>query len=174
VNRKKSILSDLIPITAHYDTSTLITKNGELVQILSIRGFSKRFDKTLQLNLRNEVRKILKSLISKDIMFYLYVKRDYRKIDVSKEFTSEFARMKHEMWIKENSLDRNLMNTLYIAVVHMGAKQSFSKSKIFQQLFFNNMRSAFVTQLEKCSTELSKISDLAESRKIWSRITIIS
>ncbi len=158
MNRKKSILSDLIAITAHYDTSTLITKNGELVQILSIRGFSKRFDKTLQLNLRNEVRKILKSLISKDIMFYLYVKRDYRKIDVSKEFTSEFARMKHEIWIKENALDSNLMNKLYIAVVHMGAKQNFSKSKIFQQLFFNNMRSYFVTQLEKCSTELSKIS----------------
>jgi len=80
VNKEHKLLSDLIPITAHYDTSMLITKNGELVQILSVNGFSKRFDKNKDLNLRAEIKRVLKTLLSRDIMFYLYVKRDYQNI----------------------------------------------------------------------------------------------
>ncbi len=158
MSKKQKFLSDVIPITAHYDTSMLITKNGELVQILSVNGFSKRFDKNTQLNLRAEVKKILKSLLSTDVMFYLYVKRDYRTIDTSEDFTSEFAKIKHEMWIQNNSLESNLMNTLYIAVVHIGAKMLLSKKEMFKHIFFNKIKELFIQKLDKCSEEISQIS----------------
>jgi len=158
VNRENNCLSDLISISAHYDPTTLISKNGELIQILEVRGFSKRFDKNVQLNLRDEVRGVLKSLLSENIMFYLYVKRDYRKLDLLSDFSLELPKNNHEMWIKANELDSNLMNTLYIAVVHMGAKVCLSKKNILHHVFFSRIKSLFTETLEKCISEISEVS----------------
>lgn len=158
MNKKQKLLSDLIPITAHYDTSILITKNGELVQILSVNGFSKRFNQNQELKLRSDVKKILKELLSKDVMFYLYVKRDYKDIEISQDFTSEFAKIKHEIWLKNTHLESTLMNTLYIAIVHIGAKMLLSKSAIIHHLSFNRIKNAFMQKLDKCAEEISQIS----------------
>ncbi len=158
MNRESNCLSELIPISAHYEPSILITKNGELVQILQVRGFSKRFDKNVQLNLRQEVKNLIKSLISKNVMFYLYVKRDYRKLDLSSDFSCDIAKTKSEMWIRENGLDSNLMNTLYIAVVHIGAKSYLSKKNILNQIFFSKFKKLSIEKLNNAISEISEIS----------------
>ena len=135
--KQSSNISDLISIACHYDNNTLLTKNGELIQIIRVKGFAKRFSKISTDNLREEVRTVINNLLTKDLMFYLYVKRDYMNIDIATVFNSEFAQMKHEIWINENNFRNCLMNTLYIAIVHCGARDALSdkNKKYFYAIF---------------------------------------
>lgn len=157
MKKKSQDLSDLISIACHYDNSTLLTKNGELVQIIKIKGFSKRFSQGNN-KLRDVIREIISNAIGPDVMFIIYSKRDYMNIDPSTVFQSEFAQIKHEIWVNENGFRHCLMNSLYIAIVHKGAKNIHSNSDLIKNFFLSQIKKRFFEKLNKGLQELSDIS----------------
>jgi len=91
-------------------------------------------------------------------MFYLYVKRDYMNIDIATVFNSEFAQMKHEIWINENNFRNCLMNTLYIAIVHCGARDTLSDKNIFTQFFLKTLEKNFLKKIDNALKSISETS----------------
>jgi type IV secretion system protein VirB4 len=159
VTKHSHHISDLISVACHYDENTLLTKNGELIQFIKVKGFAKRFAKLSNTNLRDVIRNIIKNLLTKNLMFYLYVKRDYMNIaSTTGDFHSEFAQMQHEMWINENNFKSCLMNTLYIGIVHCGARDAFASRHFFKQFFFRTMKRSFEHNIEIGLKEISETS----------------
>lgn len=155
---KTNNLSDLLPVAVHYDGTTLMNKNGELVQLIEIKGYSKRFNAQSILNLREAVRETLNSLLSQDVMFYLYVKRDFVPMNFSANFLSEFAQMKHNMWLERNSFKSCLMNTLYIGIVHEGAKSLLTHKHFADQIFLKKTIACFSVKLQAARDVIASIS----------------
>ncbi len=152
-------ISDLISVACHYDENTLLTKNGELIHFIKVKGFSKRFSKLSNINLREVIRNIIKNLLTKNLMFYLYVKRDYINIaSTTTDFHSEFAQMQHDMWINENNFHSCLMNTLYIGIVHCGARETFGDKNFFKQFLFKTIEKSFAHSVEIALKEISDTS----------------
>lgn len=151
-------VSNFISIAAHYDVSTLLTKNGELVHVIQIKGFTERFKGNVTTDLRNVVREAINELINERVLFNIYSKRDYTNILSDESFTFEFAKLKHEMWFKANKFDDCLMNTLYIAIIHEGAKNLLRIKNSFQNFFVKKFQALFENTLQKAAEELDGIS----------------
>ncbi len=68
-----ALSEDFIPIACHYDKNTLLTKNGELLQILQINGInSERISKQLS-NLRGVVRSAIRNNVEGDkLAFWIH------------------------------------------------------------------------------------------------------
>ena len=154
VTNKSSNIPKFIPITCHYDNSTLLTKNGELVQIFKVTGFARK-NISCNENIKDTIVSILNKMLKQHIMFYVYVVRDYESLDTTLKYECEFARIIHNAWSSKNYLHDCLINTLYIAVVHSGARGFFStmsSSKIFFSTFKNTLFQKLDMALEEIST----------------------
>ncbi len=149
---------EFIPTAIHYDNNTLMTKSGELIQIIEIKGYAERFNINNFDNLREVIRRVLSEILSKDIMFFLYVKRDYTKLDNKVSYSNEYGLMIHDKWLLENNLQSILLNTLYIAVIHKGSKSFLSIKNIILNITFEHLTNNFQAKLEHGQKMLSDAS----------------
>jgi type IV secretion system protein VirB4 len=141
------MLPDFVPIVAHYDEASLLTKDGQLIQIIKIKGYSERF-KQLDLPLDEKLRQLFNKILNKNLVIYNITKRDFTSLLSDAKYQAALAQINHELWMKENQFDNCLMNDLYLAIVHKGAKDiynnfllSFSK-KVFIKEFFKKLEEA--------------------------------
>ena len=148
------MLPDFIPIVAHYDESTLLTKDGQLVRILNIKGYSDRFKK-LDLPLDEKLRQLLNTFFNNRLMVYNITVRDFTSLIKDKNYKVAAAKLHGDLWMEEQEFNHCLMNNLYLVIVHKGARDlyanffaAFSK-KLFTKSFFN--------KLDEASKELDSI-----------------
>jgi type IV secretion system protein VirB4 len=120
-------LSEYIPVVAHYNDSTLVTRNGELLQIIEITGRNEIADVE---TLRESISKALSESIS-DYKFsvYLHTVRSRKNVMPDGKYESEFAQMLDDKWCAFNNFDKQLINTVYVTIIHQGLYNlSFAQS----------------------------------------------
>ena len=90
---------DFVPYVCHYDQNTILTKNGELLQIIRVTGFSNSSTVSEMISLRDAVRDSLKKNV-KDINYALWFNTLRRKKNISPrgEFKDFFAKSLNEKW----------------------------------------------------------------------------
>lgn len=135
-----------------------MTKNGELIQIIEIKGYAERFSKMSSENLRDVIRRVLNDLLSEDVMFFLYVKRDYERLENNATYSYEYAQLKHNQWLLYNDLQEILTNVLYVAIIHKGGKSSLSIKKIISNITFRGLAKIFQSELDLGLQKLSEVS----------------
>ena len=69
---------DFVPYVCHYDQNTILTKNGELLQIIRVTGFSNSSAVLEMISLRDAVRDSLKKNIQ-DVNYALWFNTLRRK-----------------------------------------------------------------------------------------------
>ena len=85
-------IADLIPIACHYNQDTILTKQGDLIQILRITGFEDNEDQFDRINIRDAIRKAIKKHIpSADYAVYFHILRNERDIMPQSDFELEYA-----------------------------------------------------------------------------------
>lgn len=109
---------DFIPFACHYNESTLLTKNGELIQSFRIDGITTDNINSNLENLRSSVRKAIKNNNYKDASYWVHNIRHCINIDDSAPYEQPFAHFIHQTWSKKNHLQNKFVNTLYISIVH--------------------------------------------------------
>ena len=120
-------IADIIPVVAHYNPSTLITKNGDLIQIIEVRGFIQKEFSDSNKVLRGEVRKVIKEHIrDSDISVYLHVIRDYNSIMPKRyQGNEQLVKLVESRWCEKHRWDHQLTNILYITIMKQGPKVRF-------------------------------------------------
>ena len=110
---------DFIPVACHYDQNTLITKNGELLQIIQINGInSEKISKNL-FNLREVVRKSISSSVhGSKYAFWIHTIRRKTNLDDNADYYNEFSANVHDIWRRKNYWHDKFVNRLYITIVH--------------------------------------------------------
>ena len=114
-----ALSEDFVPIACHYDKNTLLTKNGELLQIFQINGInSEKISKKLS-NLRVVVRSAISNNVEGDqLAFWIHTIRRKENLDDTVPYNNVFSANIHEIWKNKNYWHDKFVNCLYITVLH--------------------------------------------------------
>ncbi len=132
----KTAAEDFIPYVCNYDHNTILTKNGDLLQIIKIDNFGHDPYSTEIISIREALRDAITTHI-KDTKFGLYFHTIRRKKDISLKATYNeyFANLVNDAFVKESQLDNQLVNELYITIVIEGISSSITNFNTFWHSF---------------------------------------
>jgi type IV secretion system protein VirB4 len=114
--------SNFVPYSNHWDDHTIITKGGDLLQVVKVSGFSFETADDEDVDLRKVLRNMmLKSIASKDVGLYFHVFRkheqaypdDYESVDMP----DGFAKFLDQRWFEKHRHKKAFINELYITVI---------------------------------------------------------
>lgn len=126
---------EYIPYAAHFDEETILTKNGELMQVIKVTGFSyetivDRKKKTSPL--RSIIRKsILNNVTSDDFAIWINTVRSRKDISLSGRYENKFSKFLHEKWKLINDWQNQYVNELYISIIIEGEALSVKNPVTF-------------------------------------------
>lgn len=150
---------DFIPYVCHYDPNTILTKNGELLQIIRITGFSHTTIVSEMISLRDAVRSsITNNITESNVAFWFNTIRRKKNINPKGKFDDFFSQKIDQTWSKENKLDDQYVNELYITIIIEGIDTSISNATSFFRSFsYSSIKSLHREFLEKSHQKLSEI-----------------
>lgn len=161
-NRKANLKKphkDLIPVFLHYNPETIITKNGELLQIIKITGFNNEFTSSESINLREIVRNtILERIDSSNFAIWLHTIRRKKNILPKGKYRDYVPMLINNVWNENNDWSNQYINELYMTVIISG-KDAFKQNV---QSFFRSMSSKasnkfHLNQIEKNYQKLNEV-----------------
>ncbi len=150
---------DFIPYVCHYDPNTIITKNGELLQIIRITGFSATMAVSELVSLREAVRETIISHVQDNkIAFWFNTIRRKKNIALKVKPKEFFATEFEEAWVKENKLDDQYVNEVYITVIVEGLDTSIENfqgfARSFSYLATKSLHREFLKKAHKKLTDI--------------------
>ncbi len=117
--------SDFIPYTSHFDPKTLLTKNGELLQVIRLShntfGLPQEFTGSEGAYLRDAIREAIgREVNSNRFAFWIHTLRTKQPLDIITEFPSEFAQRLNDIWAQQQKWKYAFENEVYITVLREG------------------------------------------------------
>ncbi len=112
------IESDFVPYASLYDPQTIVTKNGELVQVIKITGFTYEILQNQKVDLREVLRQAMTKTLGNG-RYAVWMTTMRRKKDVSLDSVHQdgFSQELNDAWTRRNGWDSMFVNELYISVV---------------------------------------------------------
>ncbi len=150
---------DFIPYVCHYDPNTILTKNGELLQIIRITGFSHTTVVSEMISLRDAVRaSIAENITESNVAFWFNTIRRKKNINPQGKFDDFLSQKIDQTWNKENKLDDQYVNELYITIIIEGIDTSITNLQSFLRSFsYASIKSLHRKFLEKSHEKLSQV-----------------
>lgn len=153
---------DFIPYACHYDSNTVLTKNGELLQIIKITGFT--FENVLaeHMDLRDVIRKSVQEHVKSDkFALWFHTVRRHQNLNPAGEYPNGFSKFLHASWSKKNAWNRQYVNELYITIIHEGKPFKVTKSlkDMFGSLFFSQIKKQHMHYLKESHQHLVQVVD---------------
>ncbi|WP_333023482.1 VirB4 family type IV secretion/conjugal transfer ATPase [Wolbachia endosymbiont of Pentidionis agamae] len=141
---------DFIPYACHYDEETILTKNGELLQIIKIDNCNLFSSDS---NLRNEIRKsITKNINDTFFSIWIHTVRKRSNFELGWKDTNDFSDQLHSTWLNKLSNGKLYYeNGLYIVILVNNLHEV-----VKNPLLFNSIKSKYKALLEKNHQKLQK------------------
>ena len=122
-----------IPYACHYNDQSLLTKNGELMQVIRIQGYSEEMMGSAdELDLRAIIRQaVTENINDKKMAIWFHTIRRKSNLDPVNYFSSTFAKDTHDSWSEKNHWHDKFVNELYVTILYEGsgsAKENFALS----------------------------------------------
>ncbi len=110
--------ADFIPYACHYDENTILTKSGDLIQILKISGLPFETNDPDFLNLQKNLRNtILRSITKSRYAVYVHMIRKKQDVYPEGRFPAGFANDLNEVWKKKHSGLELYVNDFYLSII---------------------------------------------------------
>lgn len=165
---------DFIPIACHYDSHTLLTKNGQLIQMIQINGINSEKISDKLKDLREIIRaSIIENVDENNFAFWIHTVRGKTALDSKPRFENEFAESLHDFWVKKNYWDDKYVNKLYISIIYTGANleissfQGFLNSlsvNLITKFNLNRMQASFKAIEEATTDIISTLNEFGATR----------
>lgn len=143
---------EFIPIACHYNKDTLLTKNGQLIQIFCIENAYKFGNHiTLFYNVRKLLRQAIQTHVKSDkFAFWFSIVRDEVDLRVNKNYDIDFCNSLNSIWTEKHFWSKHYTNKLYVSVVYHHADLSITNFNSFinsfSQNFVNNFHDNYLQQ----------------------------
>lgn len=153
----ESFAEQCIPYACHYDDHNLLTKNGELIQVIKIEGYSKEMiNIEEELDLRAIIRKaILDNVKDQKVAIWFHTMRRKRNLDPINYYSWTFAQDTHDSWSEKNHWRDKFVNELYITILYDSDNYDMQKSFLLS-LFPKMLKSRHLKRLEEKSKILNE------------------
>ena len=150
-----------IPYVSHFNKDTIITKNGELLQIIRVTGFGEDNVSTQISSLRDSIRESIEEKACKTNMaFWFTTIRRKKDITPPGTFTKGFSKDFSKEWADKNDLKNQYVNELYISFIIEGLDTSISNaSSAIKSLSFGATKKMHHKHLEEAHKELNEVSE---------------
>ncbi|MCI5050593.1 MAG: ATP-binding protein, partial [Rickettsiales bacterium] len=110
--------SDFVPYACLVDPNTILTKNGEVMQIIKITGFTYELLCQDDADLRKVVRAAIKESVDTDeYAVWFHTLRRKKNLSPDGDYPDPFSEGLHKAWKERNAWDRKFTNELYITIV---------------------------------------------------------
>ncbi|QJC27424.1 type IV secretion system protein virB4 [Anaplasma platys] len=121
--------SHFLPYKGHWNSTTLITKDGALLKVIKLSGFAFETADDEDLTIQNSIRnQTLRSMSSSSFGLYFHIIRRRRNAFTegfaSKQFSNPFANAVNMQWRERHMTKQSFVNELYITIVREGSKKS--------------------------------------------------
>lgn len=170
LNQKNSVSTQdaepdvgFVPYACHFNEDTILTKNGDLLQVIKITGFN--FDNITEnsRDLRNHVRKSVQSQIQdKSFFLYFHTIRDKKNLDPGDgKYDNVVGKLIHDSWCKKNFWRDKYVNELYITII-VRSDNPFKINNVddfFRSFSFRGIQKKFVKRMEKLYEKLNRTSE---------------
>lgn len=124
--------SDFVPYACLYDPNTILTKNGELLQVIKITGFTYESLSDVDADLRKVIRNAVgKSIRGNSYAIWFHTLRRKQRLSPDGDYPDPFSAMLNNAWKQRNSWDRKFINELYITIVREGQSADITSVKGF-------------------------------------------
>ncbi len=126
----EALAEQCIPYACHYDDYNLLTKNGELMQVIKIEGYSKEMINSEEsVDLRTVIRKaIVDNIKDRKVAIWFHTIRRKRNLDSINYYPWTFAKDTHDAWAKKNYWRDKFVNELYVTILYDGENYNTSKN----------------------------------------------
>jgi type IV secretion system protein VirB4 len=150
---------DFIPYACLYNDETVLTKNGQLIQILRLNGFSFESADVDEIDLKKRLRNMLfKSVASQDYALWFHTIRERQPRFPAGEFEPGFAADLNKRWKEKNKGRQLFANSLYISIVRRGTKNGWSGiGRLFKSLLQESNKVEHSATLEAACKDLTDI-----------------
>lgn len=156
--------SEFVPYACMFDPNTILTKNGELLQTLRVKGFtSEELSGGNGDDLRTAVRNaILKHIDSSVYAVWIHTMRRKSDMRAGGEFPDNFSRKLDETWNARNKWESHYVNEMYITIVREGQSADITSVKGFftglipriDKYIRNKYIDEIITGLDRVTTDL--------------------
>ncbi len=159
---------DFINYATHFNRKTILTKNGELIQIIRITGLNKDGDKDNPISLRDRIRDVIYDNTDNENKFAFWFHTIRRKKNVTTRLSDNYeeylAQQINEQWVKGNDWQNKYANELYISIVSQSAEYSSGKQGGFARYFSYKAASKnYIANLKTLEKELSEFTDKVQN-----------
>jgi type IV secretion system protein VirB4 len=118
-------LHEFIPYHSHYDAQTLITKNGELMQIIKIasntRGLNYESGEGSGNTVRDIIRRAIDEVITTDrYAIWVHTLRKRKAVTQRSKHTQPLAAHLHSQWQKRHKWKSQYYNEIYVSILYEG------------------------------------------------------
>jgi type IV secretion system protein VirB4 len=129
------IESDFVPYACLYDPSTVVTKDGELLQTIKITGMG--YDAHAEGNLRTAIRRAIKQSIPSDAYaIWLHTLRRKQPGAARTHFPDSFSGKLDEAWRAQQPSATTYSNELYLTLVRASSDVALKNKKLLLQSIF--------------------------------------
>jgi len=126
---------EFIPYACHINDHTILTKNGELMQVIKITGFafeSVHDEGDKNYTVRDAIRNaILTNVDSNKIAVWFHTIRRKNDLSSSSPYKTYFADRINNSWNELNGWKNKYVNEVYISIIHEGQNLSTKDIKAF-------------------------------------------
>lgn len=151
---------DFIPYVCHYDPNTILTKDGELLQIIRISGFHESVS-TEVISLREAIRKSILDHVKENgfAMWFTTIRRK-KNIVPDGDFDEAFCGYINQTWIDQNKWDDQYVNELYISIIIEGLDTSISNyESLFRSLSYSSTKKLHSKYLSESHEKLTYLTN---------------
>lgn len=160
VNFKPLDCRDHLAMTCHYDDMTLLTRNGELIQAIRVKGWEHYAGSDEEEKLRDLVRKALVTVIpNNDFIVQFIITRDFGDITSSEESPNEMLEEIKNLWNQSQRFSHTLANTLHIVITHRGVRNGIGPERFERNILASGLRLLFFMNLEKSVVALTAVTN---------------
>ncbi len=149
---------DFIPYVCHYDKNTILTKNGELLKVIRITGFSDDSMMSELSSLRDNIRSSIGNHIQDNkVALWFHTIRRKKNISPKGEFKEYISEKINEAWVKKNKWSHQYVNEFYITIITEGLDTSIVNFGTFLRSFsYIATKNLHQKHLEEANKKLTK------------------
>jgi type IV secretion system protein VirB4 len=113
--------SEFVPYACHIDPHTILTKNGELLQVLKLVGFTYENTLSQRVELRHALREgLTDALHSTDYAVWIHTIRRKASLTPQGQYPNDFSLLLNTAWRELNDWDHQFTNEVYVTIVKEG------------------------------------------------------
>jgi len=155
-----SSVEGLIPVVAHFNNYTLLTRNGCLMQTIEITG-EKADIESKAVSLRDAIRaSIIENIHEYEFAVTIHTVRSRKNVMPASEGFGQLGKELDDSWKRSNNFQNQLINTVYVTVIYQNkSKYTNFPSAISSVFFSSRLHRKYKAELNEINTKLTAVTD---------------